>query len=245
MAIIAKIKRMYFREKLSVSEIGRRTSLSRNTIKKWLKEPGAEPKYRRSRTDGKLASFESKLRLSLEADAHRPKRDRRTALMLFEAIRKEGFDGSYSRVTAFVRNWRGQAAKLGLSAFVPLNMKTAVDWVCKGGGRIVNTRFFAMTAHYLFDPDFCNVASGWEKGIVEKNVQDTRRRIWIDAKQQRFTHFDELNVWLEARGPALWAELPHPEYAKLSIADVLEQEQTHLMPMVSPFDGYVEVLARR
>ena len=41
MAMIAKIKRMYFREKLSVSEIGRRTSLSRNTIKKWLKEPGA------------------------------------------------------------------------------------------------------------------------------------------------------------------------------------------------------------
>ena len=54
MAMIAEIKRMYFREKLSVSEIGRRTSLSRNTIKKRLKEPGAEPKYRRNRTD---ASF--------------------------------------------------------------------------------------------------------------------------------------------------------------------------------------------
>jgi hypothetical protein len=23
-----------------------------------------------------------------------------------------------------------------------------------------------MTAHYLFEPDFCNVASSWEKGIV-------------------------------------------------------------------------------
>ena len=36
------------------------------------------------------------------------------------------------------------------------NMKTAVDKVTKGNGRIVNSRFFAMTAHYLFDPDFCN-----------------------------------------------------------------------------------------
>ena len=27
-----------------------------------------------------------------------------------------------------------------------------------------------MASHYLFDPDFCNVASGWEKGVVEKNV---------------------------------------------------------------------------
>ena len=29
-----------------------------------------------------------------------------------------------------------------------------------------------MCAHYLVDADFCNVASGWEKGVVEKNVQD-------------------------------------------------------------------------
>ena len=79
------------------------------------------------------------------------------------------------------------------------NMKIAVDKVTKGNGRVVNTRFFAMTAHYLFDPDFCNVASGWEKGVVEKNVQDMRRRIWNEAKQQPFSSFDELNDWLEVR----------------------------------------------
>ena len=63
------------------------------------------------------------------------------------------------------------------------NMKTAVDKVKKGKGRVVNARFAVMCAHYLFDADFCNVASGWEKGVVEKNVQDSRRRIWIDAAQ--------------------------------------------------------------
>ena len=41
------------------------------------------------------------------------------------------------------------------------NMKTAVDKVKKGKGRIVNARFAVMCAHYLFDADFCNVASGW------------------------------------------------------------------------------------
>ncbi len=59
------------------------------------------------------------------------------------------------------------------------NMKTAVDKVKKGKGRVVNARFAVMCAHLLFDADFCNVASGWEKGVVEKNVQDSRRRIWI------------------------------------------------------------------
>ena len=94
MVMYAKIRRMFYREHLSISEIQRRTSLSRNTIKKWLKEPdGAEPRYRRAKAVGKLTAFEPKLIVALEADARRPKRDRRTAMMLYEAIRKEGYSG--------------------------------------------------------------------------------------------------------------------------------------------------------
>ena len=124
------------------------------------------------------------------------------------------------------------------------NMKTAVDKVKKGKGRTVNERFAAMCAHYLFDPDFCNVASGWEKGVVEKNVQDSRRRVWIDAANQRFGSFIELNAWLGQRCRTLWDEVRHPEYDQFSVAEVLEHEQAHLMPMTTPFDGYVEKPAR-
>jgi len=319
MVMYAKIRRMFYREHLSISEIQQRTSLSRNTIKKWLKEPnGSATKYRRAKVAGLLTPYEPSLLLALKADAHRPKRDRRTALMLFNAIKKEGFTGCYATVTRFLRNLRNHTATVeGKSAYVPLkfelgeafqfdwseewlviggihrkilaahtklcasrafmlsgypsqshemlfdahtrafaalggiarrgiydNMKTAVNKISKGNGRIVNTRFFAMTAHYLFDPDFCNVASGWEKGIVEKNVQDTRRHIWTEAKQQQFSSFAELNVWLEARCRTLWTQLPHPNYAGINIADALEQEQLYLMPMPTPFDGYIEVLAR-
>jgi hypothetical protein len=122
-------------------------------------------------------------------------------------------------------------------------MKTAVDKVKKGKARVVNTRFAAMASHYLFDPDFCNVASGWEKGVVEKNVQDTRRRIWQDAAKERFGSFTELNLWLLVRCRTLWQELRHPEY-DLTLAEMLEQEQLHLMPMIVPFDGYVETLGK-
>ena len=58
-------------------------------------------------------------------------------------------------------------------------MKTAVDKVSKGNGRVVNTRFFAMTAHYLFDPDFCNVASGWEKGVAEKRRRESNLGLYL------------------------------------------------------------------
>jgi transcriptional regulator with XRE-family HTH domain len=47
MGLMSKIRSMRFRQGKSISEIARLTSLSRNTIKKWLKAPqGAEPRYR-------------------------------------------------------------------------------------------------------------------------------------------------------------------------------------------------------
>ena len=124
------------------------------------------------------------------------------------------------------------------------NMRTAVDKVLKGKGRIVNARFAAMASHYLFNPDFCNVASGWEKGVVEKNVQDSRRRIWIEAATRRFGSFIELNAWLGQRCRAIWADTAHPEHKQFTVAEMLELEQAHMMAMPEPFDGYVEKLAR-
>ena len=124
------------------------------------------------------------------------------------------------------------------------NMKTAVDKVKKGKGRTVNARFAVMCAHYLFDADFCNVASGWEKGVVEKNVQDSRRRIWIDAQSRKWGSFEELNAWLGERCRALWSEMRHPEYQQFSVAEMLEQERPELMPMPTVFDGYIERSAK-
>ncbi len=124
------------------------------------------------------------------------------------------------------------------------NMKTAVDKVGAGKKRVINARFEAMTGHYLFEPEFCNVASGWEKGIVEKNVRDRRSSIWHKALKQRWPSMEALNDWLAQECRAAWAELNHPEWPTLKVADVLQDEQLRLMPNPKPFDGYVEVLAR-
>jgi len=317
--LYAKIRRMYFRDQLSINEIVRRTSLSRNTVKKWLRMPhGTEPAYPRRTMPTKLTPFEDQLKQALIADSYRPKRERRTALKLLEELQKAGYDGGYTQLTDYIRAWRqGASGDAGKQAFVPLkfrwgeafqfdwseeslvvggvyrrlhvahiklcasrvfllvaypsqshemlfdahrrafqafggvplrgiydNRKTAVDKVQKGKNRIVNTRFAAMTAYYLFDPDFCNVASGWEKGIVEKNVQDSRRRLWQDAGQQYFASFAELNAWLEARCRSLWTELSWPERPGVTLQEALELEQPELMPMPGVFDGYIEFVAR-
>lgn len=318
MEMFGKIRRMYLRDNLSLHEITKRTGLSRNTIRRWLRssEGATPPTYRRKKELGKLTAFHEALEQSLKADSLRAKQNRRTAKDLFAQIKAEGYEGGYSQLTAFIRDWRGRASKAP-HAFVPLkfelgeafqfdwseeglviggiyrrmqvshlklcasrafwlvaypsqghemlfdahtrsftalggiprrgiydNMKTAVDRVNKGKGRVVNARFAVMCAHYLFDADFCNVASGWEKGVVEKNVQDSRRRIWLDAQSQRFGSFTELNAWLGERCRSLWDELHHPEYKELSVAEMLEQERTQMMPVPTPFDGYVEKAAR-
>jgi transposase len=318
MNVLGKIRRLKYREGMSISAICRRTGLARNTVKRWLKtERGAEPKYRRKVSATILSAFEDVLKQSLETDKRRPKRDRRTALALYAQLRKAGFAGSYARVSAFVRRWRESEGGGGGSkpAYVPLkfefgeafqfdwseeslivggllrklqvahtklcasrafllvayptqshemlfdahtrafhafagipkrgiydNMKTAVDKVGVGKRRIVNTRFAALASHYLFEPEFCNVASGWEKGVVEKNVQDSRRRIWQEAARERFGSLSELNVWLEGRCKALWSALSYPQAEQLTIADALAIERDALMPMVPAFDGYVETV---
>lgn len=84
------------------------------------------------------------------------------------------------------------------------NTRTAIDKVGRGKERDVNVRFMAMAGHYMFEPEFCNPVSGWEKGQVEKNIQDTRHRFYQPIP--RFPSLDALNDWLELRCKAFWAK---------------------------------------
>ena len=102
------------------------------------------------------------------------------------------------------------------------NMRTAVDRVGTGKTRQVNARFAAMASHYLFDLEFCNPAAGWEKGQIEKNVRDARRRLWVPMPS--FADLAALNHWLEERCVALWSETPHGILPG-SIAEVWAEER--------------------
>lgn len=117
------------------------------------------------------------------------------------------------------------------------NMRTAVDRVGRGKERQVNIRFLAMANHYVFEPEFCNPAAGWEKGQVEKNVQDARHRFWQPVPE--FSDLAALNAWLEQRCMDLWHDIPHGGLPG-SIFDVWRAEQPALMSVPRAFDGFVE-----
>jgi transposase len=312
---LAKIRRMHLRDGLSIREVSRRTGLSKNTVKRWLRQEGVtEPRYPKRGETSVVDAWAEQLAMALQADERRPVRDRRTVKALFEQIRALGYPGSYPRVVVWVRRWReAQASSPRRAAFVPMsfemgdafqfdwsceyafvgglrrrlevahtklaasrafwltaypaqshemlfdaharafaafggvprrgiydNMKTAVDKVGVGKQRSVNVRFLAMCSHYLFEPEFCNPASGWEKGVVEKNVQDRRRQIWREAVERRWSDLASLNAWLATRCQQAWEEMAHPEWPELKVAEVWQDERLRLMVAPKPFDGYVE-----
>ena len=131
-----------------------------------------------------------------------------------------GYRAGYGRVAVF-----GGIPSRGIYD----NMKTAVDKVRRGKARTVNARFEAMASHYLFEPEFCNVASGWEKNIVEKNVQH-QRGVWVETKHPEWP---ELTV----------VELLQDELPKLILSETIQWlcrasgtgllDRTHLLPTQS------------
>ena len=318
MALLSVIRRWHFREHLSIREICRRTGLSRNTIRKYLRTDGVEPAFKIPERPSKLDPFADRLSAWLKTEGNKPRKQKRTILQLHADLVSLGYGGSYNRVAAFAREWKADRQRemntTGRGTFVPLsfepgeafqfdwsedwaiignertklqvahtklsysrafivrayllqthemlfdahnhafrvlggiprrgiydNMKTAVDKVGRGKERDVNARFLAMASHYLFELEFCNPASGWEKGQVEKNVQDTRHRLWQPTP--RFPSLDALNDWLEARCKQYWAQTPHGKMQG-TIADLWAEEVRALMPASRPFDGFVEYTKR-
>ena len=49
-----------------------------------------------------------------------------------------------------------------------------------------------------------------------------------------------LNAWLASECRAAWPMQAHPDASDITVAEALEDEQPHLMPMPAPFDGYIE-----
>lgn len=121
MQMLGRIRRMYLRDKLSPHEITKRTGLSRNTIRRWLRTPEEvkTPTYTRAAGFGKLSGFTAELEQSLKADALRPKQSRRTGRALFVQIKASGYLGSCIRAwrvdaNAFSgRRWAWSSASMG------------------------------------------------------------------------------------------------------------------------------------
>jgi len=117
---IRKIRCAYQRDGKSIRQIAREMHLSRNTVKKVLRGQETEFTYARSaQPRPKLGPYEASLITRLSQDAALPRRQQRTAVVLFEELQGEGFVGGYDSVRRFVQKWRKQTLGASVTAFIP------------------------------------------------------------------------------------------------------------------------------
>jgi transposase len=136
MEMLGRIRRMHLRDKLSLHEIAKRTGLSRNTVRNWLRAPGRST----SRSTAARRVWQSSVACGrtgagTQSRCAAPKKDRRTARALFAQIKASGYAGGYTRVTDYIRAWRADAGK-EIKAFVPLKFELGeafqFDWSEEG-----------------------------------------------------------------------------------------------------------------
>jgi transposase len=124
MELLSVIRRWHYRDHFSIREISRRTGLSRNTVRKYLRSDSVEPKFAVPDRPSHLDPFADKLSHMLRQETGRSRKQKRTIKQLHADLAALGYDGSYNRVAAFARDWkaarqRGQKTT-GRGVFVPL-----------------------------------------------------------------------------------------------------------------------------
>jgi len=124
MALLSVIRRWHFRDQMPIREIERRTGLSRNTIRKYLRAGTVEPSFKVPERPSKLDPFAEKLSVWLRTEVTKSRKQRRTAKQMHADLVVLGYDGSYNRVAAFVRAWKAERQREGQTSgrgtFVPL-----------------------------------------------------------------------------------------------------------------------------
>lgn len=148
MGFLKVIRTWALRDKMPIREIARRTGIARNTIKKYLREGIVEPAFQTPDRPSKLDPYVTQLTAWLVSDQRKSRKERRTAKLMHADLVKLGYEGSYERVAAFVREWKGERLRAyhttDRGTFVPLafapgeafQFDWSEDWAYVGGERI-------------------------------------------------------------------------------------------------------------
>lgn len=137
METIAKIRRLHLADRLSIRSITRKTGLSRNTIRKYLRSNEVQPRYRLNspRPSRCLIEHEVRLRDLYAADSLRSGREQMTMQGFYDILVQEGFEGSYDTVRRYILRLREKTRSGRNRGYIPLAFNAGdalqFDWSCE------------------------------------------------------------------------------------------------------------------
>ena len=106
-ATIAKIRIRYHVKGESSKQITRELGLSRNTVRKAIRDDKTANEYQRNtQVAPKLDDYKKQLTAWLEKDGKRPKSQRCSARRLHECLEVAGYTSAYDSVQHFVKQWQ-------------------------------------------------------------------------------------------------------------------------------------------
>lgn len=169
-----EIHRMH-QAKMSVSAIARHLQLDRKTVRHWLRQPSWMPYHRDAPTETVLSPY-------LEWLIQRAPQVRFSARILYQELRKRGYEGSYDTVKLAVRPLRAEAS---LASLTQQRFETApgqqaqVDW---GEAKV---RFAAgVTKVHIFV-----MTLGYSRRAYTEAYDNERMQSLLSAHERAFAHF--------------------------------------------------------
>ncbi len=108
------------------------------------------------------------------------------------------------------------------------NMTTAVVQILRGEERTLTDGFNRFMLHYRFQAEFCNPASGNEKGNVENKVGYSRRNAFVPVPTiKSFQDFNEKHLWKWCEDDAKRLHYIH----KVPISELWEEDKNELLTL--------------
>jgi len=208
---IRKIRLAIHRDGKSIRKTAKDLHLSRNTVRKVIRSDQTAFEYRRRvQPHPRLGNHIDLLEERLTLDQKLPKKQRRTAQILYEELQLEGYQGGYDAVRRHVKRWRQDSRHIGQQVFIPLVFEPGEafqfdwshEWVQMGGLptkvkvahiRLCHSRLFLAVAYpretqeMVFDAHmraFEFFGGGCRRGIYD-NLKTVVNKI-LSGKERNF-----------------------------------------------------------
>jgi len=182
METIAKIRRLYYKETLSIRAIALKLNLNRRTVKKHIEQTVVPSYHKPAKRYPQLGAYLASLDLRLTEAQTQPKIKRMTACRHYEWLKSCGYQGSYSSVSAYVRQFNAQSPANPV-VFIPQHFTIGdayqFDWSTESikiAGVVQKTQ----VAHFRL----CH-----SRAFFVRAYPNQKMEMLIDAHNHAFTYF--------------------------------------------------------